>query len=209
MASLRLLGLAVAAALVAACTASSDRAVTDDSAEIVEGRSFLERDLDPPIAPPAPGVIGRKTTDALAEATKGAKSAGVTKLRDGCSIERFAGANAAIIAEHELCSRSETIRELDANGAATTTYDDLNRDGKIDRFSGEDGAFILYVDANFDAKVDETVERVDRIEGFTTNGYPESYPASKFIHRIRDDRDKDGKLDHEEILAKGLLPPSQ
>lgn len=200
----------LACAALVACAPQDDGAVTDDSSELVEGRSALERELSPPIAPPTPAVIGKKTSDAIAEATAGAASAGIEKAQGGCTIERFESATTKkLVAERELCKGSEVVRLLDELGAAKTTWSDLNRDGKIDRFAGEDGAFVLYADANFDGKVDQTIERVDRLKGFSLEGYDESYPTSKFVHRIREDRNKDGKLDWEKLVAKGLLPPAR
>jgi len=193
---------------VVGCAAQDDSTVTDDGSELVEGRSLLERDLDPPIAPPAPAVIGKKMSDALTESTAGTTSAGKVDTRDGCTIEKLANSAKAIVAEHELCKHAEILRVLDAKGDALTTFSDLNGDGKIDHFAGQDGAFILYADDNFDGKVDQTVERVDHLKDFSTKGYGETFPASKFVHRVRDDRNKDGKLDHEKLIAKALLPPA-
>lgn len=200
----------LAGATSLACAREDDASVTDDSSELVEGRSALERELSPPIAAPAPAVIGKKTSDALAEATKGAASAGIENATGGCTIERFKSATTKkVVVERELCKGSEIVRLLDDAGSAKTTWSDLNRDGKVDRFAGEDGAFVLYADANFDGKVDQTIERVDRLKDFSLAGYDESYPASKFVHRIREDRNKDGKLDFEKLVAKGLLPPAR
>jgi hypothetical protein len=192
------------ACLVGCSTEAGDESVTDDSNEIVQGRSFIEKELKPALAPPTPAVIGKATAEVLAEATAGKASAGKKNAGDGCVVERFGTA-----AEREVCKSTEIIRLLDADGNATTTWSDLNKDGKIDRFAGDDGAFVLYADANFDGKVDQTMERVDRIEDFSLKGYSETYPKSKFVHRIREDRNKDGKLDHEKYVAKGLLPPAR
>ncbi len=200
----------LATAALVACAPTQDDAVTDDSSELAEGRSALERELSPPIPAPAPVVIGKKTSDALAEVTAGAASAGVEKALGGCTIERFASKTTKkIVAERELCKGSEVVRALDDLGAAKVTYSDLNGDGKVDRFAGDDGAFVLYADANFDGKVDQTIERIDRLKDFSLDGYDESYPFSKFVHRIREDRNKDGKLDWEKLVAKGLLPPAR
>jgi len=198
-----------ATGLLACSNASEDDAVTDDSNEIVQGRSFIEKELKPALAPPTPAIIGKATAEVLAEATRGKGSAGKKDIGDGCTLEKFGDAGTKnITAEREICKGSEIIRLVDDSGAPTTTWSDLNKDGKIDRFAGEDGAFVLYADANFDGKVDQTMERVDRIEDFSLKGYAETYPKSKFVHRVREDRNKDGKLDHEKYIAKGLLPPA-
>jgi hypothetical protein len=198
-----------ATSLVACSTEGDDGSVTDDSNEIVQGRSFIEKELKPAIAPPTPAVIGKPMTEALAEATAGKGSAGKKNSGDGCTVEKFGDPGTKnIVAEREVCKSTDILRLLDADGNATTTWSDLNKDGKIDRFAGEDGAFVLYADANFDGKVDQTMERVDRIQDFSLKGYEETYPKSKFVHRIREDRNKDGKLDYEKYLAKGLLPPA-
>lgn len=197
------------AGLAGCSTEAEDGSVTDDSNEIVQGRSFIEKELKPAIAPPTPAIIGKATSEVLAEATRGKGSAGKKDIGDGCSLEKFGDAGTkTITAEREICRGSEIIRLVDENGAATTTWSDLNKDGKIDRFAGEDGAFVLYADADFDGRVDQTMERVDRIEDFSLKGYGETYPKSKLVHRIREDRNKDGKLDHEKYVAKGLLPPA-
>ena len=198
-----------ATGLAGCSTEADDGSVTDDSAEIVQGRSFIEKELSPALAPPAPPVIGKATAEVAAEAARGKTSEGKKNIGDGCSLERFVdAASKKVAAEREVCKRSDIVRLLDAAGNATTTWSDLNKDGKIDRFAGEDGAFVLYADANFDGKVDQTIERVDRISDFSTKGYEETYPKSKFAHRIREDRNKDGKLDYEKYVAKGLLPPA-
>lgn len=193
------------------CSAEADDgSVTDDSNEIVQGRSFIEKALSPPLDPPAPAVIGKKTAEVVAEATAGKTSRGKKNIGDGCTLETFVDGTSNVAAvERELCKGTDIVRLVDAGGNATTTWSDLNKDGKIDRFAGEDGAFVLYADANFDGKVDQTIERVDRIGDFSTKGYQETYPKSKFAHRIREDRNKDGKLDAEKLVAKGLLPPAK
>ena len=196
------------AGLVGCSTAADDDSVTDDSNEIVQGRSFVEKELKTPLEPPTPAVIGKKTADVLAEATKDTTSAGKKNVADGCSVEKFADASKKVVAERELCKSSEIVRLVDGGGYATTTWSDLNKDGKIDRFAGEDGAFVLYADANFDGKVDQTIEAVDQVQDFSMKGYEETFPKSKFAHRVREDRNKDGKLEYEKLIAKGLLPPA-
>lgn len=194
--------------LVGCSAGDEDGSVTDDSNEIVQGRSFIEKELKPALAPPTPAIIGKATTEVVTQATAGKTSAGKKDAGDGCTLEKFVdAASKAVVAERETCKRTDIIRLVDAEGNATTTWSDLNKDGKIDRFAGEDGAFVLYADANFDGKVDQTIERVDRIEDFSLKGYSETYPKSKFVHRIREDRNKDGKLDSEKYVSKGLLPP--
>jgi len=200
---------AASAALVVCSIPADDGSVTDDSNEIVEGRSYVERDLKTPIDPPTPAIIGKATADVRTEATKGTASASKKNTAGGCTLERFASTSTKkVVAEVETCKSTEIVRLVDAGGYATTTWSDLNKDGKIDRFSGEDGAFVLYADANFDGKVDQTIERVDMVNDFSMKGYDENFPKSKFVHRVRDDRNHDGKLDHEKLIAKGLLPPA-
>lgn len=198
-----------AAGLVGCSTESDDEAVTDDSNEIVQGRSFIEKELSPAIAPPAPAIIGKATAEVVTEATTGATSGGKKNIGDGCTLEKFtSNASKKVIAEREVCKSTDIVRTVDEGGYAKTTWSDLNKDGKIDRFSGEDGAFVLYADADFDGRVDQTIERVDRVSDFSTKGYSETYPKSKFVHRVREDRNKDGKLDYEKLISKGLLPPA-
>lgn len=195
--------------LVGCSTEADDGSVTDDSNEIVQGRSFIEKELSPALDPPKPEIIGKATSEVVTEATSGKTSEGKKNIGDGCTLEKFVdAASKKVVAEREVCKKTDIVRLVDAGGNATTTWSDLNKDGKIDRFAGEDGAFVLYADANFDGKVDQTIERIDRISDFSTKGYDETYPKSKFAHRIREDRNKDGKLDSEKLVAKGLLPPA-
>ncbi len=202
-----LVALTALSASVFACSAGDDGTATEDDNEIIDAQSFLERNLDPTTPPETP-VIGRKTSEALAELTSGATSVGNAPSREGCTLERFKNATTGVVVgDHQVCQRSQVIRLLDKDEHPKTTYSDLNGDGKIDRFTGEDGAFISFVDTNFDGKVDVTVERLDRVKNFSLKGYPPGYKASQFIHRIREDRDKDGMLDHERIVAKAPLPP--
>jgi hypothetical protein len=198
-----------ATGLAGCSTQADDGSVTDDSNEIVQGRSFIEKELATPLAPPTPAMMGKSMNDVVTEATTG-KAVGEKKnIGDGCTLQKFGdAATKKVVAEREVCKGTDILRLVDAEGAATTTWSDLNKDGKVDRFSGEDGAFVLYADADFDGKVDQTMERVDRIQDFSLKGYEETYPKSKFVHRIREDRNKDGKLDHEKYLSKGLLPPA-
>ena len=198
-----------ATGLVGCSTEADDESVTDDSNEIVQGRSFIEKELKPAIDAPKPAVIGKAFAEVVTEATAG-KAAGEKKnVGDGCTLQKFGdAATKKVLAERETCKGSDIFRLVDGEGNATTTWSDLNKDGKVDRFAGEDGAFVVYADANFDGKVDQTIERVDRLEDFSLKGYPETYPKAKFVHRIRDDRNNDGKLDHEKYVAKGLLPPA-
>jgi hypothetical protein len=199
----------VGAAGVAACsTEAGDGSVTDDSNEIVQGRSFIEKEMKPALAPPTPAIIGQAMSEIVAQATAGKTSEGRKNTDGGCTLEKFVDASSKkLVAEREVCKSSDIVRLVDDEGSAITTWSDLDKDGKIDRFAGEDGAFVLYADANFDGKVDQTIERVDRIEDFSLKGYEETYPKSKFVHRIREDRNKDGKLEYEKYVSKGLLPP--
>src|SRR5687767_3392849 len=149
-----------AVGLAGCSTSADDGSVTDDSNEIVQGRSFIEKELSPAIAPPTPAVIGKATTAIVTEATAGKTSEGKKNIGDGCTLEKFVdAASKKVAAEREVCKSSDIVRLVDAGGNATTTWSDLNKDGKIDRFAGEDGAFVLYADANFDGKVDQTIER--------------------------------------------------
>lgn len=199
----------LAALGVAACGAEDDGAVTDDGNELVQGRTFLERELDPPVPVPESAAIGMKTSEALAAAKADAKSLGVKKARNGCTLERFQvveGGKKRVVAERELCKASETVRTLAEDGSVSAQWADRDRDGAVDRYS-EDAEALVHVDIDFDGRVDTVIERVDRIKGFSVEAYDEEYPKSRFTHRVREDRDRDGAFDYEKVLAKGLLQP--
>src|SRR5687768_1928735 len=94
--------------LVGCSTGAEDGSVTDDSNEIVQGRSFIEKELKPALAPPTPAVIGKKTTDVLAEATAGKGSAGKKNTADGCTVEKFGDPGTRnIVAEREVCKSTD------------------------------------------------------------------------------------------------------
>src|SRR5689334_15899087 len=98
---------AASAALVGYSTQAGDDSVTDDSNEIVEGRSYIERDLKTPIDPPTPAVIGKAIAEVRADATKGTASASKKNTAGGCTVERFASTSTKkVVAEVETCKAS-------------------------------------------------------------------------------------------------------
>lgn len=202
--------------LVVGCSAASDGSVTDDANELNEGRGSLERELDPPIAVPTSALIGAKLSDVLAEA-KGTATAGAPTKDSDCTTTKYKDATKKVVVEHVACAGSEVVRVLDTEGTTTAEHADLNKDGKVDRYSGEpgavdavvQGAVVQLVDTNYDGKIDVVVERVDKVKDFSMNGYEETFPKSAFLHRVREDRNRDGKLDHETLTARGALPKSE
>jgi len=201
--------------LAAACLASfgliacaaDDGAVTDDSSEINEGRGSLERQLDPPMAAPETPLIGAKMS-AVFDAAKGTLTAGAAKEgNDGCSTTQLKNASSKkVMLERITCEGSDTIRILNDDGTTKEEHSDLNKDGEVDRYTNEAGAIAQYTDHNFDGKVDVIVERVDKLKDFSMKGYEETFPKASFLYRVREDRNKDGKLDHEKLTARGALP---
>jgi hypothetical protein len=195
-------------ASVAACAAESDDdASTDDSNEIVEGGSTVERNLTPPIAPPTETAIGKRMSDVLAAATAGLTAGAPVPGRDGCSLQTFKDASNKAIATRQKCKRSDVVRVLGKDGAPDTVHSDLDGNGAVDQFSGKEGSIVLLADANFDGKVDKLVEAVADIENFSLAGYPKGYREAKFIYRVREDRNRDGKFEIESLVARGQLAP--
>lgn len=190
--------------LLAGCTAD-DGTVTDDSAEINHARGSLEREIDPPIAVPKSERIGASIADVL-ENAKGTATGKKAPAVDGCVTTTFKDAETKKpIVEHVACKASETVRLLAEDGTVAEEHADLNGDGKVDRFSSDDGVTAQLVDTNFDGKINVVVERVDKVKDFSLEGYDEDYPKSKFLYRIREDRNRDGKLDFERLTARGTL----
>jgi hypothetical protein len=197
-----------ACASVAACAAESeDGAATDDSNEIVEGGSTVERNLDPPVAPPTGTPIGKKMTEVLAAATTGLTSSAPVPGKDGCSLQTFKDSAGKAAATRQKCRRSDVVRVLGKNGAPDTVHSDLDGNGAVDQWSGKEGAVVFYGDANYDGKIDKLVESVEDIEDFSLAGYPKGYREAKFIYRVREDRNRDGKLEIEALVARGQLAP--
>lgn len=202
---MRTIWAALLCAGVAACAAESDDdTVTDDGNEIVEGASTVERKLSPPIAAPEGTPIGKKTSEVLAETTAGLTGSTAPAGADGCAVTSYRDTAGKTVATRQKCRRSEVIRKI---GDPDTVHSDLDGDGLVDQFTGRDGAVVLYADANFDGKVDKIVERVDALEDFSLDGYPKGYRETKFLYRIREDRDRDGKLEIEALVARGQLKP--
>ena len=56
---------------------------------------------------------------------------------------------------------------------------------------------------------DNTSRLVEKIKDFSLAGYDEDFPKSAFLSRVREDRDHDGKLDHEKLTARGALPQAR
>jgi hypothetical protein len=188
------------------CSKSDDSAATDDSAQINEGRGVLERNLNPTIAAPSSPLIGAKISDVLAQVslTAGAPA----KVDDACTVTKYTDAANAVAAEDLECKSSSTIRFLAADGTTKAEHADLNKDGKVDRWTGLDGAAIQLVDVNFDGTVDVLVERVDLLNDFSLAGYGETFPKNDFLYRVREARRRDGKLNFEKLIARGVLPPA-
>jgi hypothetical protein len=202
-------GLVLSSLFVLIGCSADDGSVTDDSAEINEGRGSIERELDPPMAPPTSPLIGAKMSDVLAKATTGTTKGTAKKGKDCSQTDYKSTSTKKIVVEHLVCAGSETIRLVDEDGLATEEHFDLNKDGKVDRFAGTEGAIVTYGDSDYDGKIDLIIERVDRLKDFSLKGYDdedEDLSKSRFLHRIREDRDHDGKLDHERLTAKGTLP---
>src|SRR5262249_4716704 len=113
-----------------------------------------------------------------------------------------------ITVERVVCKSSDVIRTFNDDGSTKTEHYDLNKDGKVDRYTGLDGAVVQYADSNFDGKIDSVTERVDKVKDFSLKGYEDAdYPKSSFLYRVREDRNHDGKLDHEKLTARGTLKP--
>jgi hypothetical protein len=196
--------VALPAALALGGCSSSDDVTTDDSSEIDESRGELDKDLAPPLPVPATPLIGARLDDVYAQAIGNLVAGAPQKRGDDCSLVQVKNAKGTVVVERETCTTAETVRIL---GAVTTEHVDLNKDGKVDRWTGADGAVSQYDDTNCDGQVDVIVEDVTKVKDFSLTGYGESLPKSDFLFRIREDRDHDGKLDHEKLTAKGALPP--
>ena len=206
---MRAIWAAILCASVAACAAESeeDGSATDDSNEIVEGGSTVERNLDPPVAPPTDTPIGKKMTDILATATAGLTAGAPVPGKDGCSLQTFKDTAGKAAATRQKCKRSDVIRVLGKDGAPDTVHSDLDGNGAVDQFAGKLGSVVLYADANFDGKIDKVVESVEDIKDFSLAGYPKGYREAKFIYRVREDRNRDGKFEIEALVARGQLAP--
>jgi hypothetical protein len=189
---------------------TEDGSATDDSSEINEGTGSIERTINPEIAAPKTDLIGAKMTDVYADAKGTLSAAAATKGSDGCTKTEVTDpkANVVVVARIQ-CSTSDVIRTFKSDGSLKSEHYDLNKDGKVDRFTGEDGAVVQYTDADCDGKIDGIIERVDKVKDFSLNGYDgytsADYPKSLFLYRVREDRDRDGKFEHEKLTAKGTL----
>jgi hypothetical protein len=192
-------------AAVGCSNATDDGTTTNDNNEIVE-ESMLERELKPPLATPETPIIGKDMSEVVTQLTQGMTAQAGEKLKGGCNLVRYKNAQGKVAAERETCEDSEIVHTVDGNGNVKTEYSDRNKDGKVDRFTGVDKTVVQYVDANFDGKVDTLIEKVELIKDFSLKGYDDAdYPKSKFIYRVREDRDRDGKLDIERLIARGPL----
>jgi hypothetical protein len=193
-------------ALAGCGSSSGDGTSTADDNELNDPIGVIERDLDPPMEPPTSEQIGTSTSGVLAEAMKGLASKKTTRENDGCTLVQMFNADDVIVVEHTTCPKSEVVRLLRSDGRTRAEYGDFNKDGRVDRFSSEDGAVAQYTDSNFDGKVDVVIERVALIKDFSLDGYEGAeYPKSAFLFRIREDKNRDGKLDLEKLTAKGAL----
>jgi hypothetical protein len=191
---------------LAACSAD-DGSVTDDSGEINEGRGSIERKIEPQVTAPKSDLIGAKLEDVFKKASEGATVGAPKKSGDDCKTTQIKSGS-SVIAERVLCKTSDIVRLLDDNGRPKAEHSDLNGDGKVDRYTGEDGAVAQYNDTDFDGKIDVVVERVEKVKDFSLKGYDETFPKSSFLFRVREDRNHDGKLDHEKLTARGILRPA-
>jgi hypothetical protein len=189
-----------------ACGAD-DGSVTDDSGEINEGRGSLERKIDPQLAAPKSDLIGAKLDEIFTTAAAKGTVGSPKKSKDCETTQVKSGKD--VIVERVTCKSSDVVRILDENGRAKSEHTDLNGDGKVDRYTGEDGAVAQYNDTDCDGKIDVVVERVDKVKDFSLKGYGEEFPKSKFLFRVREDRNHDGKLDHEKLTARGVLRPAE
>ena len=200
---------------VGGCVAAEDDgSVTNDANEINEGRGSLERELSPPLETPKSDLIGAKMSDVVEEIAQTAKAFEVAAA-GGCEKTEYKDTTTnKKVAERLRCGSSETVRFFGSSGSVIGERADLNKDGKVDRVTSEAGfpgapAVAQYVDTNFDGEIDVIVERVADVEDFSMSGYDETFPKSKFLHRIREDRNRDGKLDFERLTARGQLPAAQ
>lgn len=202
--------LVLGACATTACSGSDDGAATDDSSEINEGRGVLERPLDPPMTPPTTELIGAKMDEVYEKALGKLTPGSGKKQSDGCTKTEVEDPDTnEVVLERVECKSSDVIRIFDSDGSTKSEHYDLNKDGKVDRYTGEEGAVVQYADSNFDGKVDSIIERVDKVKDFSLKGYDEQgYPKSAFLFRVREDQNKDGKLDHEKLTARGTLRPA-
>lgn len=197
-------------AVVGCSSSSNDESVTDDSSEVNEGRGAIEREIAPPLAVPTDAVvedkIGVRVSDVLAR-VKGTAIPGAIEKSDDCTTQSYVDATTKkpVVSTVE-CERSSTVRVLAEDGTTVTEHADLNKDGKIDRWSGKEGTFVQLTDTNFDGKVEVLIESVADLADFSLEGYGEDFQASRFLYRVREDRDRDGKFEHEKLVARGLLP---
>jgi hypothetical protein len=192
---------------LAGCGSSGGNDVsTADDNDLTDPIGVIERELTPPIEPPTSEHIGASTSAVLAEAMKGLASKKTTRGNDGCTLVQMFNADDVVVVEHTTCPKSQVVRLLRSDGRTRAEYGDFDNDGKVDRFSTEDGPVAQYTDSNFDGKIDSVVERVSLLEDFSLEGYEgASYPKSAFLFRVREDRNRDGKLDFEKYTAKGAL----
>lgn len=190
------------------CSSSGDNVATDDSNELNEGRGSLERKIDPPMAAPSSDKIGTSISEILT-AAKGTLTGKVIATTDeDCKQTNYKDTAKKQLVQHIECSKSVTVRIANEEGATISENADLNKDGKVDKWSGEDGSLIQIADTDFDGKIDLVIESVAKVKDFSMDGYDETFPKAKFLHRVREDRDRDGKFDHEKLTAKGILPPA-
>jgi hypothetical protein len=206
---MRSLFFLTAALCLVGCSATDDSAVTDDNNELNEGVGSLERALSPQVAAPKNDAIGAKTSEVLANAI-GTATGATKKGKDGCSTTTYKDAETdKVIVRDIVCSKSETIEVLDADGKVSEEHADLDKDGKVDRYSSESGVIAQLLDTNYNGKIDVVIERVSKLKDFSMEGYDVVYPKSRFLYRIREDRNRDGKMDWERLTAKGILPKSE
>ena len=188
---------------IVACGSSDDNA-SNNTSDLESGRGALTRLVSPQLPVPTSPLIGVKLADVAASVTA---TAGAKKTANDCTTTPYHDASGAVVYQSIDCTTSSTIRFVNADGTTKEEHADLNKDGIVDRYTSETAAVAQYTDANFDGKIDVVIERVDELTDFSLDAYPgESFPASAFLFRIREDRNRDGGFDHETLTARGALP---
>jgi len=196
-------GIAFVLLGLVACGSTDDNA-TSNTSDLESGRGALTRLVSPQLPVPTSPLIGAKLADIAASVTA---TAGAAKASTDCSTTPYHDANGTVVYQSIDCKTSSTIRFLNEDGTTKEEHADLNKDGVVDRYTSETAKVAQYTDANFDGKIDGIIERVDLLTDFSLDDYPgESFPASAFLYRIREDRNRDGGLDYETLTARGALP---
>lgn len=202
--------LAVGLCLLAtACGASAtdENVFTEQGNEVNGLMVTLERELSPPLAAPKSEHIGASTNDIIQQAKDGLTFASTkTDETSSCKTSIYDDASKRPKLTIVDCPSAIYIRLT--KGKGIIEHDDLNKDGKIDRYTSDDGLVAQYSDLNFDGEVDLLVERISELEDFNPKVFDlgeDEYPASFYVFRIRQDANGDGKLDFERVMTRGML----